>query len=234
MRLAFLSLFLVTILVASGCAAPEGLERTVLDSPTSPYATINIEYAPFEADRYLRGMNVLFRGEVKSAKDVQVSWKNIEGGQMDAYLAIREVAVKDVLYGTLPQQNTVRAVGTASWMGSGLDVPLHIGEEYYFLAHVYDDADRRVPLDNPNNQLRDYELGDVRLLGTTYCVMPVAGGVVSYWSEWPLEGVTLPTEHPTSRSQGTTTMPQREFERKLLALVRQYKGEATEAPAAIN
>ncbi len=78
MRLAFLSLFLVTILVASGCAAPEGPGRTVLDSPTSPYATVNIEYAPFEADRFLRDMNVLFRGEVKSAKDVQVTWKNSE------------------------------------------------------------------------------------------------------------------------------------------------------------
>ncbi len=153
---------------------------------------------------------------------------------MDAYLAVCEVDVKDVLYGALPQKNTVRAVGTASWMAGSLDVPLHIGEEYYFLAHVYNQADRQAQQSDPDNQLRAFELGDVQLLGTAYCVMPVSDGVVSYWSEWPLEGVTLPTEHPTSRSQGTTTMPQREFERKLLALVRQYKGEATEAPAATN
>ena len=234
MRLALLSLFLVTILVASGCVASSGPQRTVLDSPTSPYATVNIEYAPFEADWYLRDMNVLFRGKVKSAKDVQVSWKNSEGGQMDAYLAVREVSVKDVLYGALPQQDTVQATGNPSWLVGERDVQLWIGEEYFFLAHVYNQADRQAQQSDPDNQLRAFELGDVRLLGTAYCVMPVAGGSVRYWSEWPLEGTTLPAERPTSWGQGAVTMPQREFERKLLALVRQYKGEATNAPATTN
>ncbi len=234
MRRTLLTLILTAMLASSGCVAPAGPWRTVLDNPTKPHYTLCVDYAVFDAGRYLRDIDVLFRGEVKSARDVQVSWKNSEDRQTDAYLSVKEIAVKDVLYGELPLRDTVRAIGNVSWENGELDVWLEIGKEYYFLADVYDETERQTQQSYSDNQLHPYELGDMWLSGTAYCAMPVSDGVVSYWSEWPLEGVTLPTEHPTSRSQGTTTMPRREFERKLLALVRQYKGEATEAPAATN
>lgn len=229
MRKGFLSLLLVAMLNSSACVAPmptaTGPWRTVEEAPTSPYATVNVDYAPFDISRALIGCNVIFRGTYQGGRDVRISWETRSGTTADAYLSVLEITVLDVLYGSLPSEDTLHAVSNASWETGDLDIRLQPGGEYYFLGHVFTDEDRRLPLENPDNQLRIFELGDVHISRIVFDTMPVSNGVVRYWNQWPLEGITLPTEQPASLSQGVTTMPQQEFERKLLALVRQMQGQ---------
>ena len=226
---------MLALLAISACAAPvpatPGPWRTVMEQPTSPYATVNVDYAPFDAKNSLTGINVLFRGVYQEGHDKRVSWKTRSGTTTDAYVSVHTIKLSDVLYGSLPAQDVIQAVSSASWESGDLDVPLRSGQEFYFLGHAFTEEDRKLPQQNPDNQLNIFELGDVHIARIAYLTMPVSGGIVQFWREWPLEGVTLPTVRPLTLGEGITTMPQKEFEQKILSLLLQTKSIETPTPS---
>lgn len=218
-RILALFLPLLCLMVAlSACSvtpsSPQTYETSApLAEPTYGYA----EVATFDLKEALGPkQDFIFKGTVNKVWEVNVN--RTAGEKIEQWNTVCDVAVKDVLYGSAPDGRlSIRVVfGQTTRSLDKTEFQLIQGKDYYFITHVFNDADRA-----RKNAVPLYELGDA-LGGTFYNLFPVENGVVSYLG-WGFTGERLETGL-FAHLGAPMAINEKAFLEKFTAMIRAAKG----------
>ena len=182
--------------------------------------------APFDIQTALGPDNdFIFRGTVQSIQEVEITWRNADGQRADPhFLSVCTIVVSDVFCGsTKGPGDTVVLVADQSSRGLPEDAyTLEEGAEYTLITHTYDETDRAQSQQDGDRPLREYTLGDVRLLSSVSGLMAIRGDTVFYRSGWPIDGAAVPAAEGADVAYSSCDASS--FDRQFRALIAQYKG----------
>ncbi len=222
--LSLLALFLMLALAACseplyGAASRKVRYAAPLPKPIPSYA----EIARFDETNPLDGWaDFIFKGKIEKITEANISRreKASGGGDMtiDTWLSVCDVSIGNVLYGEAPDgKENLKVVFFQSSRGVDPDeFRLLEGREYYFITHLFNEADRL----KANDPVRVYELGDAQG-GTFYNLFPVVDGEVSFMG-WPFEGAEVVSQ---SIYTVTSKIDEKSFLKQFTKMIDEVKGK---------
>jgi hypothetical protein len=166
----------------------------------------------------------IFKGRIDKVKEVQISWQTTSKSNIvHDWRSSCEVTIENVIYGEVPGiKDKIKVVFIASSRMALRDTfDLTEGQEYYFLTHIYTEAEKNRATD----PIKTYQFGDVGG-SNIFHLLPVSDGIVSFRTGWPFVGAQHPvvTEENFDTLGGmTATIDEKSFLKQFMAMIQDAK-----------
>jgi len=228
---AMLSILLVWGLCACSSQDPSHRKVEILTPLKEPhYVSASLDSFSLSSV-FGKKYDFIFKGRIDKVSDVLVSFESVdslnEKETVDEWFSSCDVTIDTIFFGEIPGiKNKIKVVFGGSSRGTiENSVKLIEGEEYYFITHVFTEADKAYEY-----LVREYEFGDVRG-SNIYNLLPVNDGVVSFRNVWPFSGskqVDSSNVSSNSFEVVAATIDEKSFLTQFIAMIQTAK--ATSAP----
>lgn len=242
---------IMTIIMIAGCSS-----ATNISPQTEPIRTVMV-YEPLDQPIYADALyttyddvqplgkgneyhDFIIKGKVDSIEEVEVSWKIGEKIHIE-WLAVCNITIVNILYGDIPGiKDKIKVVsGQTTRRTAKEEFMFSVGNEYYIIAHIFNDKDKTRYLKDKYDQLQEYSLGDVYLYDNRHCLFPIENGMVLFQG-WPFTGSEKPTiteENYGTLASVTSKINEDEFLIQFKQMIKDAKNllsKATAIPETIN